>query len=253
MLATWTNWVCSPTFLWSWMGLAVAVTLILTRISAPYGRHGRSGWGPSVPARWAWCVMEAVTLVGFGACWWLGGDWSAPSLLFLVLYGGHYLYRSFIYPWLVPPGATPVPATVAAMALFFNVINSTILGGWLYVTGPPLASIGVHTVVGVTVFMVGFVIHVRSDAMLRSLRRDNGPGYHIPRGFLYRWVSCPNYCGEIMQWCGFALAMQSLAGWSFVVWTIANLLPRALRHHRWYQERFSDYPAHRRAIIPGLL
>jgi 3-oxo-5-alpha-steroid 4-dehydrogenase 1 len=253
MLVMWTDWVCSPTFLWSWMGLAAAVALMLTRISAPYGRHGRPGWGPTLPARWAWCVMEVVTLLGFGMCWWFGGEPTAAGVLFLVLYGGHYLYRSFIYPLLTPPGASPVPATVAGMAVVFNVINSTILGGWLYLAGPPLESIGVRTVLGVLLFVFGFVTHVRSDAILRSLRRDQGAGYHIPRGFLYRWVSCPNYFGEIVQWCGFALAIDALAGWTFVVWTIANLLPRALRHHRWYQERFSDYPAHRRAIIPGLL
>jgi len=85
------------------------------------------------------------------------------------------------------------------------------------------------------------------------LRRDLGPGYHIPSGFMYRWVSCPNYLGEIMQWFGFALAVHALPVWSFVAWTIANLLPRAMRHHQWYRERFDDYPAGRKAILPGLL
>ena len=27
----------------------------------------------------------------------------------------------------------------------------------------------------------------------------------------------------------------------------------ALDHHRWYRERFADYPAERRALIPYLL
>ena len=77
--------------------------------------------------------------------------------------------------------------------------------------------------------------------------------FWIPEGFLYRWVSCPNYLGEIIQWTGFAVAMNALAGWSFVCWTIANLLPRALRHHQWYIQQFEDYPASRRAIVPGIL
>ena len=37
-----------------------------------------------------------------------------------------------------------------------------------------------------------------------------------------------------MTWCSPALA--------FAVWTLVNLLPRALHHHKWYQETFSDYP-----------
>ena len=107
--------------------------------------------------------------------------------------------------------------------------------------------------VGTLLFVAGFVSHVRSDQILRRLRADHGPGYHIPKGFLYRWVSCPNYLGEMVQWFGFALALQSLAGFSFALWTTANLLPRALRHHQWYLNRFEDYPSDRRALIPGLL
>jgi hypothetical protein len=35
--------------------------------------------------------------------------------------------------------------------------------------------------------------------------------------------------------------------------TAANLVPRALSHHRWYQANFPDYPHERRALLPGLL
>ena len=52
---------------------------------------------------------------------------------------------------------------------------------------------------------------------------------------------------------GFALASWSLAGLSFVVMTAANLVPRALSHHRWYRTTFDDYPPERRAIIPYVL
>ena len=235
------------------MALALVVFVVLTRISAPYGRHGRPGWGPTIPAGIAWCAMEIVTLVGFGACYALGGEASSFSLLLFGLYAGHYVYRSCIYPWLSAPNATPVPLSVVVMAMLFNAFNSTILGGWLFVVGVPQSVQIPSFVVGFVIFVVGFVIHVRSDAMLRALRRDRGAGYHIPEGFLYRWVSCPNYLGEIIQWTGFAVAMNALAGWSFVCWTIANLLPRALRHHQWYIQQFEDYPASRRAIVPGIL
>jgi 3-oxo-5-alpha-steroid 4-dehydrogenase 1 len=33
---------------------------------------------------------------------------------------------------------------------------------------------------------------------------------------------------------------------------MANLVPRARAHHRWYRERFPDYPARRKALVPGL-
>jgi steroid 5-alpha reductase family enzyme len=100
--------------------------------------------------------------------------------------------------------------------------------------------------------LLGFFIHVRSDAILRKLRTDGGGEYGIPQGFLYRYLSCPNYLGEIVQWLGWAVLCWNLAGLSFAVWTIANLAPRAAAHHRWYRERFSGYPAERKALVPGL-
>jgi len=38
----------------------------------------------------------------------------------------------------------------------------------------------------------------------------------------------------------------------FAIWTMANLVPRALAHHRWYRETFADYPPGRKALIPYL-
>ena len=43
-----------------------------------------------------------------------------------------------------------------------------------------------------------------------------------------------------MVWVG--LMTLSPAAWVFILWTVANLLPRAISHHRWYQENFPDYP-----------
>jgi protein-S-isoprenylcysteine O-methyltransferase Ste14 len=82
------------------------------------------------------------------------------------------------------------------------------------------------------------------------MRREADGAYVVPRGILFRRVSCPNYLGELIQWCGWAVATWSLAGLTFAVWTAANLVPRAHAHHRWYRERFPDYPPERRALLP---
>ena len=76
--------------------------------------------------------------------------------------------------------------------------------------------------------------------------------YKVPQGGFYRWVSSPNYFGEIVQWIGWAIATWSLAGLSFAVWTVANLAPRARANHRWYQENLPGYPPERKALIPGV-
>ena len=101
-------------------------------------------------------------------------------------------------------------------------------------------------------FFGGMALNKASDRQLAHLRVQ-GKGYQIPFGLGYRWVSCPNYLGEIIQWTGWAVATWSLAGWIFAIWTMANLVPRAIAHHRWYRETFADYPPTRRALIPYLL
>lgn len=88
---------------------------------------------------------------------------------------------------------------------------------------------------------------------LLALRRRGTTGYSIPRGGAFRYVSCPNYLGEMLEWGGWALATWSPAGLAFFVYTIANLAPRALGNHRWYREKFEDYPEERKALIPGVV
>jgi 3-oxo-5-alpha-steroid 4-dehydrogenase 1 len=105
---------------------------------------------------------------------------------------------------------------------------------------------------GTAMFFIGFAIHVDSDRRIQS--QKPGPGrYIIPQGGLYRWVSCPNYLGEIIQWFGWAILTWSPAGLAFAVFTFANVFPRGLSGHRWYRDNFSDYPVGRKAVIPGLI
>jgi protein-S-isoprenylcysteine O-methyltransferase Ste14 len=96
------------------------------------------------------------------------------------------------------------------------------------------------------------VIHIQSDELLRNLRNTSGSGYKIPRGTLFKYVSCPNYLGEIIEWFGWALLTWSWAGLAFALFTVANLAPRALANHRWYQKQFPSYPPDRKALAPFL-
>ncbi len=38
-----------------------------------------------------------------------------------------------------------------------------------------------------------------------------------------------------------------------MIWTIANLMPRAIARHRWHLATFQDYPAVRSTFIPFLV
>ena len=244
------GWVLAA---WVAVGLAVVPYLLLR--PAPYGRHARPGWGPTVNARLAWVLMESPSPLLMIAMFVLGNRHAnVPALTFLGLWLVHYLYRALVYPLLLPASARPMPAVVLVSGVCFNLVNGYVNGRWLFalsharplswLTSPPI-------VAGSVLFVLGLCTHVLADRSLRHLR--NGKQYAIPHGPLFALVSCPNYLGEIVEWSGWALATWSPPGLVFALWTAANLVPRAIRHHRWYQEKFADYPKDRRAIVPFVL
>lgn len=242
--------------LFGWAILSLAVFGYLLLAPAPYGRHGRAGWGPALRARTGWIVMEFPAVAAFAFFYLLGSSrWEKTPFFLFLLWQGHYLYRTFVFPFRLSPVAKKVPLAIVASGFFFNFVNAYINGRFLshsatHLNTPWLAD--PRFLAGVLVFIGGFVIHTRADAILLGLRRDGG-GYRVPEGFLYRWISCPNYLGELLQWGGWALATWSAPGLLFFGWTAANLAPRALHHHRWYRQTFPAYPPRRRALIPYLL
>jgi protein-S-isoprenylcysteine O-methyltransferase Ste14 len=235
--------------------LAVLTFVGLRFVTAPYGRYGRRGWGPTVPARVGWLVMESPAPLVFLAVFAAGphrGD--LVPLAFLALWQAHYLYRAFGYPFVMRSRAR-LPVTVMAMAIAFNVLNAWINARWVSELGSYPAGwlVDPRFLAGVVLFGAGLAVNISADRTLRGLRRPGESGYRIPRGGAYRWVSCPNYLGEIVEWFGWALATWSMPGLAFAVYTAANLAPRALDHHEWYRERFPDYPPQRRALVPFVL
>jgi len=229
---------------------------VLSFIPAPYGRHLRAGWGPTLGNRLGWVIMESPAAVVFAVCFAVGEYRHTPTAwVFFVLWEAHYIHRSFIYPFELNSTRKRMPVVIAGMGFLFNVLNGYVNGRYLYtfsggysrqwLTDP-------RFIAGLLVFLAGFTINRQADSTLRHLRQRNASGYAIPYGGLYRWISCPNYFGEIVQWLGWALATWSLPGLLFAVWTAANLAPRAQSHHTWYREHFADYPPQRKALVPGL-
>ena len=231
---------------------AVAVFAALRITTAPYGRHVRAGWGPTMPARLGWIVMEAPAAVAFLAIYALGDRaLGLAPLVLLVLWQLHYVHRAFVFPFGMR-GDKRMPIAVAGMAIGFNLVNA-------YLNARQVSAFGDYPAgwlldprfpAGAALFLGGRAINRRADRILLELRATGD--YQIPRGMLFRWVSCPNYLGEIIEWIGWAVATWSLAGLAFAAFTFANLAPRALSHHRWYRERFANYPPERRALIPFL-
>ena len=236
--------------------LAAISFLLLLRIAAPYGRHVRSGWGPTIPARTGWIVMESPATLLFAAVYFAGDNAliTAP-LVFLALWQLHYINRTFIYPLRMRNTNKRMPLLIVAMATLFNCLNAYINARWISHFGEYATSWLTSSafVLGTMCFLLGWFVNQHSDTILLRLRGPEDTHYVTPHGGLYRWVSCPNYFGEMLEWLGWAIATWSLAGAAFAFFTAANLIPRALANHRWYQQEFADYPPSRRAVIPYVL
>jgi protein-S-isoprenylcysteine O-methyltransferase Ste14 len=237
--------------------IGLIVFIILFFIPAPYGRHVRKGWGPILSNRLAWAVMELPALIGFIVFYIISERREEIiSMVFLILWLSHYAYRSLIYPFLLREDKC-MPVSILLMGLFFNVLNSYLQGRWLFALSPKKQySINWLTdtrfVIGVFIFFAGMIINRHSDFILRNLRKPGETGYKIPEGGMFKWISSPNYFGEIVEWIGWAIATWSLAGMVFAFWTSANLVPRAVTNHKWYKEKFPNYPSERKILIPYL-
>ncbi|XP_077605583.1 3-oxo-5-alpha-steroid 4-dehydrogenase 1 [Crocuta crocuta] len=163
-------------------------------------------------------------------------------------------HGSLIFPLLIR-GGKPVPLYVCTLAFMFCTYNGYLQSRYLsqyavyaddWVTDP-------RFLVGCCVWLVGMVLNIHSDHILRNLRKPGETGYKIPRGGLFEYVTAANYFGEVVEWCGFGLASWSVQGAAFAAFTFGILLSRAQHHHQWYLEKFEDYPKSRKIIIPFLL
>ncbi len=242
---------------YAWIAVAVVIFPIVLNTVAPYGRHTTGRWGPLIDNWTGWILMESPALVFFAFVFLSGVNHgkTVPLILF-TFWVFHYVNRTLIFPFRLHTKGKKMPVTIVISAFFFNLINAYINGYWLgslavkynisWISDP-------RFIAGCLLFIYGMLINLRSDNLLIHLRKPGGTGYTIPVKGLFAYISCPNHFGEIIEWSGFAIMTWSLPGLSFALWTMVNLIPRALQHHRWYKEKFADYPPERKAVIPFIL
>ncbi|MBD5194943.1 MAG: DUF1295 domain-containing protein [Bacteroidales bacterium] len=250
-----------PTFYYSvivtMLFLAIIVFVVLHRITAGYGMMYNSKWGLSINNRLGWILMEAPSFVTMLLLWILSERASAtvPAIM-AILFEVHYFQRTFIFPLLIR-GKSRMPLAIMIMGMIFNVVNAYMIGGWLFYVSPPdyynINWLYSPTfIIGTIIFFAGMWINLRSDSIVRHLRKPGDNRHYIPRGGMYRYVTSANYFGEITEWVGYAILTWSLGGLTFAIWTFANLAPRARSiHYRYINEFGKEYKdLNRRYIIP---
>ncbi|MHA1642183.1 MAG: DUF1295 domain-containing protein [Promethearchaeota archaeon] len=241
-------------FIMLFFGLtAIGIFILLFFVTAPYGQHVREKWGPSINNKLGWFIMEVPTVIIYLVLYIIGDrHFDIVPLVFLIIWMVHYGQRTFIFPFLIK-AKQPMPITIISFGMIFNGINTYLQARWIYTLSPPYPEnwlVSLPFIFGVIIFVVGFIINIHSDHIIRNLRKPGETEYKIPKGGMFRWVSCPSYLGEITEWVGWAIMTFSIPGLVFAFWTIANLAPRARSNHKWYLENFPDYPKNRKALIP---
>lgn len=238
-----------------WCIIALITFFVLIFIPAPYGRHSRS-FGPKINGTIGWIIMEVPSVVIYPIIYFKGNCVAdIYNITFFALWEMHYIHRTFIYAWRRTKTLRTMPLSIMLLGLIFNGFNAYLNSYAINVIGECSQEWIPATffLIGVALFILGFFINFVSDETLLKLRQQGDIDYKIPSGWLYRYVSCPNYFGEIVEWFGFFLATLSPAAFAFFLWTCANLIPRALSHHTWYRETFPQYPQDRKAVFPYLL
>ncbi|KAF9465295.1 3-oxo-5-alpha-steroid 4-dehydrogenase-domain-containing protein [Collybia nuda] len=305
---------------------SVACSPLLFVINAPFGRFSLSSDSLfQVDGIKSWIIMELVSPISFLYAFFTSPlsymfptnpPLSSPQLILAGIFLVHYTNRALISP-LRTPSRSKSHIIVFLSAVCFNVLNGAMMGAYLT---SPFARIFLTSpytfrrptfYIGLALWAVGFAGNILHDEILLDIRRkaknkdkgevsQNGKAtspkpkqehYGIPQGWLYKYISYPNYFCEWVEWLGFALAaaplplatssltLASLSSF-FTVQSISSLIsdpaylfapnlappyiflisevflmfPRAYKGHQWYKKKFGkDYPKERKIVIPHVL
>ncbi|KAM7385815.1 hypothetical protein PAMP_001871 [Pampus punctatissimus] len=186
-----------------------------------YGRHMRlSPLTRMVPAKLAWFLQEIPAfLFPLLLMFTSHKPSSMGKTLLLGTFCVHYFQRTFIYS--LRTRGKPFPLGVMVAGGFFCTVNGFLQGHYL----------------------------------LHCAQFDDewSADYRYKTGGLFEYVSGANYLGEIVEWFGYAMATWALPTLSFALFSLCFIGPRAYYHHRFYKEKFKDYPKLRKALIPFIL
>lgn len=90
-------------------------------------------------------------------------------------------------------------------------------------------------------------------AKLRIIRKD--VKYSNPKGFLFNYIYCPHYLGELIIYLSFILLsnFSSINLNCCVIWVWSNQFILSYNTKLWYNEKFKEEDNNRKAIIPFII
>ncbi|XP_067844738.1 3-oxo-5-alpha-steroid 4-dehydrogenase 2-like [Heptranchias perlo] len=219
-----------------------------------YGRYRLQSSKILIPSKVGWFLQELPSfVVPILLIYQSGRLESLGSKLLLFLFCGHYCHRTLIYGCLTR--GQDVEITFVLKSFIFCTCNGYLQGhNMIFCTKYDDSwTTDFRFLIGLMLFLLGTAFNIHSDHLLRKLREPGDATYKIPTGGLFEYVSVANYFGEIVEWLGYSIATWTFPAFAFAIFSTLYLGSRALRHHRFYVEKFQDYPKSRKALIPFLL
>jgi len=245
------------------IGFAFAAFTIIGSLftQSPYGRFASDKYGINLSPKLGWWLMEIPATAVF--VWFYVQGPRAMELTPLVLgaiWMIHYGNRGWFFPLsirTVPGKRSSFSVMVMAMGMFVTAIHAYLNATFFTEYAPHLTREWLtdpRFLIGVVIYYCGFGLILNSESIVRKLRDPRAAAgatdYKIPHGGGYRFVSSPQYLGELIGWAGFSIMTWGLPGVMIFLISAGNLVPRAFATHKWYREKFPDYPPERKALIP---
>ena len=91
--------------------------MLLFFVDAPYGGTYSASWGPSMPAKWGWLIMESPAVLAILGVFFTSPVLELPTtkggvlrLILLLMWETHYVYRAWVYPFLQSGKDKPMSA-----------------------------------------------------------------------------------------------------------------------------------------------
>jgi len=112
----------------------------------------------------------------------------------------------------------------------------------------------IQVYIGFSIFVVSEICNAICHLMLRNLRPAGSRDRKVPKGFLFDYVTFPNYTFEVLAWIGFSIMTKTAAAYLFTAIGFYMMYTWGKAKRIKYIKEFgSNFPKSGKIIIPFIL